>query len=126
MDDGCRPVGFKSTRLYPSYVTGDKILYTSEIVDGGDAPAFQVTASDDLKNPLRADRPSGVWGLVHARLQKINPKTSRSCNGTNLFGLTDLGVIKAIERYNASCNPTPHHPSIHHPPDHRRTRISNS
>lgn len=47
------PVGFKSTRLYNSYIDVDaRVEYTSEILDGGDSgPIFKVIESASLSYP---------------------------------------------------------------------------
>ncbi len=60
------PVGFKSSRMYNSYVNVDsRVEYVSEILDGGDSgPVFKVTAVDDPENPAVATAASSAWQTV--------------------------------------------------------------
>jgi len=73
------PVGYKSTRLKPSYINpnGPRVMYTSEILDGGDAPIFRVTASDDVENPIEARFPSGAWTAVAHRLAQARAESGK-------------------------------------------------
>jgi hypothetical protein len=56
------PVGFKSQRRLPSMSDPKNyIYYTSEILDGGPAPIFRVSPSDNPSMGVQAPTSSGVW-----------------------------------------------------------------
>ncbi|KAI7833242.1 hypothetical protein BX661DRAFT_71743 [Kickxella alabastrina] len=90
------PVGFRSTRMYPSMQDGQPTVYTSEILDGGDMPVFQVTAKDDEKC-FRASSSSGVWKQVLDVLMAGGLGVKTHASGPQLFGLSHLAVTKAIQ-----------------------------
>lgn len=59
------PVKYRSEREHISYLDSSlKVVYTSEILDGGDSPIFRVTAADDPTHPLTAPSASRVWQSV--------------------------------------------------------------
>jgi hypothetical protein len=61
------PVGYKCVRQYNSTVdAAAKCDYTCEIKDG-ERPMFQITPSDDPKNPVVAQTASGAWSCIMNR-----------------------------------------------------------
>ncbi len=50
------------TERFTSYKDPNKrTLYTNQILDGGKAPIFVVTAADDVDNPITSISSSGAW-----------------------------------------------------------------
>ncbi|KAJ2888762.1 hypothetical protein FB639_000410 [Coemansia asiatica] len=92
------PVGFKSTRMYPSMRDNSvRCLYTSEILDGGDMPVFQVTAEDMPGEPFRASSSSGVWKQILDILMASGLGVKTHASGPQMYGLSHLAVTKAIQ-----------------------------
>ncbi|KAJ1735426.1 hypothetical protein LPJ61_000549 [Coemansia biformis] len=93
------PPGFRSTRICPSLKTGDpSCVYTSEILDGnGDMPVFQVTAEDMPDQPFRASSSSGVWRQILDALTAKGISVKTHVSGPQMYGLSNLGVTKAIQ-----------------------------
>ncbi|KAJ2849550.1 hypothetical protein IWW36_002556 [Coemansia brasiliensis] len=92
-------VGFRSTRVYPSIVTGEPgCTYTSEILEGnGDMPVFQVTPADMPDKPFRANSSSGVWKQILDALTSKGASVKTHASGPQMYGLSHLGVTKAIQ-----------------------------
>ncbi|KAJ1748940.1 hypothetical protein LPJ78_004249 [Coemansia sp. RSA 989] len=92
-------VGFRSTRVYPSIVTGEPgCTYTSEILEGnGDMPVFQVTPADMPDKPFRATSSSGVWKQILDALTSKGASVKTHASGPQMYGLSNLGVTKAIQ-----------------------------
>ncbi|KAJ1961235.1 hypothetical protein GGI12_003360 [Dipsacomyces acuminosporus] len=91
-------VGFKSTRVYPSMKDKSaRCIYTSEILDGGDMPVFQVTASDMPESPFRASSSSGVWKQILDILMAKGIGVKTHASGPQMYGLSHLGVTKVIQ-----------------------------
>lgn len=99
-------VGYRSIRPYQSFVDPNtRTEYTSEILDGGDRPLFQVTASDAPDRPGQGNSPTAAWTAI---LRKINEKTNKPFNavsGPEYFGLAK-GIISKV------CYSTLIHPTI--------------
>ncbi|KAJ2895038.1 hypothetical protein GGI21_000888 [Coemansia aciculifera] len=90
--------GFKSTRTYPSLLGNDtRCMYTSEILDGGDAPIFQVTAEDMADTPFRATSSSAAWKQILDQLTSMGVGAKTHASGPQMYGLSHLGVTKAIQ-----------------------------
>ncbi|KAJ2821658.1 hypothetical protein GGI24_004153 [Coemansia furcata] len=91
-------VGFKSTRVCPSLLANNtRCLYTSEILHGGDAPVFQVTADDMPNSPFRSTSSSGVWKQILDQLSAKGVGVKTHASGPQMYGLAHLGVTKAIQ-----------------------------
>ncbi|KAJ2489780.1 hypothetical protein IWW37_003695 [Coemansia sp. RSA 2050] len=91
-------VGFKSTRMCPSLLTNNaRCLYSSEILDGGDSPVFQVTAEDMPEKPFRAMSSSGAWKQILDQLTAKGVGVKTHASGPQMYGLSHLGVTKAIQ-----------------------------
>ncbi|KAG9307422.1 hypothetical protein G9A89_017252 [Geosiphon pyriformis] len=92
------PVGFMSRKQYLSAVdVTRKTTYTSEILDGGDNPIFQVTAEDQPGRKFAASSSSGVWKKIldEINIQGVPSKTHAS--GPEMLGLSHLGITKYIQ-----------------------------
>ncbi|KAJ2874543.1 hypothetical protein GGH93_002348 [Coemansia aciculifera] len=91
-------VGFKSTRMCPSLLANNtRCQYSSEILDGGDAPVFQVTAEDMPESPFRALSSSGAWKQILDQLTAKGVGVKTHASGPQMYGLIHLGVTKAIQ-----------------------------
>ncbi|KAJ2102052.1 hypothetical protein IW146_009199 [Coemansia sp. RSA 922] len=91
-------VGFKSTRMYPSLLANNtRCLYSSEILDGGDSPVFQVTAEDMPDMAFRAMSSSGAWKQILDQLTAKGVGVKTHASGPQMYGLIHLGVTKAIQ-----------------------------
>ncbi|RHZ67830.1 hypothetical protein Glove_299g45 [Diversispora epigaea] len=92
------PVGFMSKKQYLSAVdVTRRTTYTSEILDGGDNPIFQVTAEDQPGRKFAASSSSGVWKKIldEINVQGVPSKTHAS--GPEMLGLSHLGITKYIQ-----------------------------
>ncbi|KAJ2741019.1 hypothetical protein GGI20_005475 [Coemansia sp. BCRC 34301] len=90
--------GFKSTRAYPSLLANDtRCLYTSEILEAGDAPVFQVTAEDMADTPFRATSSSAAWKQILDQLTAKGVGVKTHASGPQMYGLSHLAVTKAIQ-----------------------------
>jgi len=95
------PVGFKSTRQYPSMADPTvRVLYTSEIVDGGDEPKFNVTPEGG--ETIQATTPSGAWTEVVKRvndmkLEKTGKRLFTTVSGPEMFGFSHPTIAKLIQ-----------------------------
>ncbi|CAG8643163.1 6883_t:CDS:10, partial [Acaulospora morrowiae] len=92
------PVGFMSKKQYLSAVdVTRRTTYTSEILDGGDNPIFQVTAEDQPGRKFSASSSSGVWKKIldEINIQGVPSKTHAS--GPEMLGLSHLGITKYIQ-----------------------------
>lgn len=92
------PVGFMSKKQYLSAVdVTRRTTYTSEILDGGDNPIFQVTAEDQPGRKFSASSSSGVWKKIldEINVQGVPSKTHAS--GPEMLGLSHLGITKYIQ-----------------------------
>ncbi|CAG8744232.1 11387_t:CDS:2, partial [Dentiscutata heterogama] len=92
------PVGFMSKKQYLSAVdVTRRTTYTSEILDGGDTPIFQVTAEDQPGRKFSASSSSGVWKKIldEINIQGVPSKTHAS--GPEMLGLSHLGITKYIQ-----------------------------
>ncbi|CAG8581627.1 12558_t:CDS:10 [Ambispora leptoticha] len=92
------PVGFMSKKQYLSAVdVTRRTTYTSEILDGGDNPIFQVIAEDQPGRKFVASSSSGVWKKIldEINVQGVPSKTHAS--GPEMLGLSHLGITKYIQ-----------------------------
>ncbi len=59
------PIKFRSEREHLSYIDPTKkAMYACEILDGGEAPVFRVTASDDPQHAVSAPTATRAWQAV--------------------------------------------------------------
>lgn len=94
------PVGFKSTRSYASITNPNgQGVYYSQIVDGGDAPKFEVWSEDLPDRIFVGATPTGAWGFVVKLANELRGKkdASNSASGPDYFGLSNQIVAKLIE-----------------------------
>lgn len=93
------PVGFKSTKKFSSFLDATAMtIYTSEIIDNGNAPLFQVTAADAPGHVFAGQSTSGAWKQVIDILSNIGSSGAKTHqSGPDLFGLSDLAVVKCIQ-----------------------------
>ena len=97
------PVGFESNRTYFSLQTADeRVLYISRILDGGDAPIFEVE-SCETGEKWQASSTSGVWAQVMKRINDFSAdkggvkRASGVVSGPDMFGLSNPSVVKSIQ-----------------------------
>eukprot|EP01092_Planopodium_desertum_P006439 TRINITY_DN26811_c0_g1_i1.p1 TRINITY_DN26811_c0_g1~~TRINITY_DN26811_c0_g1_i1.p1 ORF type:complete len:312 (+),score=54.83 TRINITY_DN26811_c0_g1_i1:628-1563(+) len=97
------PVGFRSKRTYASMKDPDKkVLYTSEILDGGEVPLFRVTPEDQPDKPIDANSATKAWTTV---IKTINDKKTvatgkrmfTAVSGPEYFGYTNPPITKLIQ-----------------------------
>jgi len=102
------PVGFRSQRLYASYMNPHaRVLYLNEILNGGGAPEFRITAEDDPQHPITGNSSSGVWAQVVRRVAALKgpmdgepPPTGKQLShvsGPEQFGFAHPVVAKMIQ-----------------------------
>ncbi|KAL9651515.1 hypothetical protein ABK040_001461 [Willaertia magna] len=99
------PIGYKSERSYSSYLTPpEKVIYTCEILDGGEGPLFQVTASDDPDTHWTGTSPTGAWTNVIKKVNESKKNTSNlkersfaTVSGPEYFGLSNPKTGQLIE-----------------------------
>jgi len=89
------PVGYKSMRKLPSIKnTKEYVFYTSEILDGGKAPIFQVSPQDNPNLKVTHSTSSGVWCEV---LKMIKRKPNVSVSGPEMYGFSDPTIKMLIQ-----------------------------
>ncbi|KAK9760564.1 hypothetical protein K7432_015287 [Basidiobolus ranarum] len=92
------PVGFQSEKVYTSMLDGNKkATYVSEILDGGEAPIFQVTAEDQPGRKFVANSASGVWKQVLDEIMAKGFGAKTHASGPQLYGINNLGITKHIQ-----------------------------
>ncbi|KAF9580407.1 transforming growth factor beta regulator 1, partial [Lunasporangiospora selenospora] len=92
------PVGFRSKKQYTSLSdTSKKTYFISEILDGGDYPIFQITLEDMPDKVFRHTSSSGAWELALKGLIELGYNAKTHASGPDMYGLTNLGVIKHIQ-----------------------------
>lgn len=95
------PVGFKSTRWYPSMKEfSTKTLYVSEILDNGEEPIFRVTCEGTA--PIEANTPSGAWAEVGKRVNDVKEKLTgkrmfTQLSGPEMFGLSHPSIVYLMQ-----------------------------
>mmetsp|Transcript_21261 Transcript_21261/g.23762 ORF Transcript_21261/g.23762 Transcript_21261/m.23762 type:complete len:462 (+) Transcript_21261:167-1552(+) len=93
------PVGFKTSRLYPSMKDpSKKVQYICEITDMGHQPVFTI-APKDAPEEVVVNRltPGECWQVVRERIQAAGG-TPDATPGTALFGLEHPEVQKLLQR----------------------------
>uniref|UniRef100_A0A1D1ZF79 Transforming growth factor beta regulator 1 n=1 Tax=Anthurium amnicola TaxID=1678845 RepID=A0A1D1ZF79_9ARAE len=92
------PIGFMSKKQYLSAVDVTKrTTYTSEILDGGDTPIFQVTAADQPGRKFSASSSSGVWKKILDEINCQGVPSKTHASGPEMLGLSHLGITKYIQ-----------------------------
>ncbi|KAF9363197.1 transforming growth factor beta regulator 1 [Mortierella sp. NVP85] len=92
------PVGFRSKKQYTSLSdTSKKTYFINEILDGGDQPIFQITLEDMPEKIFRHTSSSGAWELALKGLMELGYNAKTHASGPDMYGLTNLGVIKYIQ-----------------------------
>lgn len=93
------PVGFESHRQYWSTVDSEsQTTYVSRIVDGGDAPQFEILPSDIPGRIFTSPTSTGAWSAVIKAANQIRHKdASNTASGPDYFGFSHPIVAKLIE-----------------------------
>ncbi|KAI1318961.1 transforming growth factor beta regulator 1 [Mortierella claussenii] len=92
------PVGFRSKKQYTSLSdTSKKTYFINEILDGGEQPIFQITLEDMPEKVFRHSSSSGAWELALKGLMELGYNAKTHASGPDMYGLTNLGVIKYIQ-----------------------------
>ncbi|KAF9201096.1 transforming growth factor beta regulator 1 [Haplosporangium sp. Z 27] len=92
------PVGFRSKKQYTSLSdTSKKTYFINEILDGGEQPIFQITLEDMPDKVFRHSSSSGAWELALKGLMELGYNAKTHASGPDMYGLTNLGVIKYIQ-----------------------------
>ena len=93
------PIGFTTVRSYPSMVNPNiSVEYCSQIIDGGDAPLYRVTAQDDPNNPIIEKSATACWTAVIRQANKIrNKEHSNSASGPDYFAYSNPKILKMIQ-----------------------------
>eukprot|EP00794_Sanderia_malayensis_P010777 gene10777-11930_t len=93
------PVGYCSSRLYPSMITPEnRVLYTCKILDGGSEPVFEITPEDCKDQPITASTATACHCAVLRRLNKARGKeTTNTGSGPEFFGYSHPTVQYLIQ-----------------------------
>ncbi|KAH9889789.1 hypothetical protein C8Q73DRAFT_747570 [Cubamyces lactineus] len=91
------PVGYEVTRRYLSTLDPNaEVVYNCKILDGGDGPKFQITASD--MKPIVAGTATGAWSVIVRAANHIrNRAHSNSVSGPDFFGLGQNTIKHLIQ-----------------------------
>lgn len=94
------PVGYHSSRQYPSTIDAEGVTtWHSKILDGGNAPLFEVYAEDDPEHPFRGNTSTGVWSTIMRQTSALrNRDPAGSASGPDFFGLGNATVAMLIEK----------------------------
>lgn len=92
------PVGFESSRLYPSMKDpSKKCRYTCRILDGGDTPIFEMV-SDDGPQTVRANSSTACQSIVLKAINKARDKqATNSGSGPEFFGYSNPTILNLIQ-----------------------------
>lgn len=76
-----------------------EVTYKCKILDGGDAPQFQITASDlPDQPPYVSPTATGAWNAVVKAVNQIRPRPhSNSVPGLDYFGLGQNAIRHLIQ-----------------------------
>ncbi|KAI8994165.1 F/Y-rich N-terminus-domain-containing protein, partial [Trametes punicea] len=93
------PVGYEVTRRYLSTIDPNaEVVYHCKILDGGDGPKFQITASDMPDKPIVAGTATGAWSVIVRAANHIrNRAHSNSVSGPDFFGLGQNTIKHLIQ-----------------------------
>ncbi|KNC46647.1 uncharacterized protein AMSG_03084 [Thecamonas trahens ATCC 50062] len=99
------PVGYKTARTYWTTVDkgdpSEKVLYYSEVLDGGDAPLFRVSSSVDTTMVATETSATAAWSAVVARANKLRPSSTKrqtnSISGPGFFGFTVPTIVHMLQ-----------------------------
>ncbi|KAI0369383.1 hypothetical protein BV20DRAFT_1036495 [Pilatotrama ljubarskyi] len=93
------PVGYEVTRRYFSTIDpNQEVVYHCKILDGGDGPKFQITASDAPDKPIVAGTATGAWSVIVRAANHIrNRAHSNSVSGPDFFGLGQNTIKHLIQ-----------------------------
>ncbi|EIW59162.1 uncharacterized protein TRAVEDRAFT_147049 [Trametes versicolor FP-101664 SS1] len=93
------PVGYEVTRRYFSTIDpNQEVVYHCKILDGGDGPKFQITASDLTDKPIFAGTATGAWSVIVRAANHIrNRAHSNSVSGPDFFGLGQNTIKHLIQ-----------------------------
>jgi len=93
------PVGYCSSRLYPSMITPEnRVVYTCKILDGGSEPVFEITPEDCKEQPITASTATACHCAVLRRLNKARGKeTTNTGSGPEFFGYSHPTVQFLIQ-----------------------------
>lgn len=90
---------YSGVRRYPSTVDPvSDAMYTCKILDGGDTPTFQITASDQPDRPVLANTATGAWSAIVRAANALRDRNhSNSISGPDYFGLSQPTVKHLIQ-----------------------------
>lgn len=93
------PVGFESTRTYPSMIDPSRrCLYVCRIVDGGEAPIFEMASEETPNKPIQA---TSATACHHAVLKAINEARDKQAtnagSGPEFFGFSHPTILNLIQ-----------------------------
>ncbi|KAI0074043.1 hypothetical protein K474DRAFT_1602218, partial [Panus rudis PR-1116 ss-1] len=93
------PIGYEVTRRYLSTVDPNaEVVYHCTILDGGDAPKFQIIAQDVPDKPIIAGTATGAWSTVVKTANLIrNRQHSNSVSGPDFYGLGQNTIKHLIQ-----------------------------
>lgn len=72
----------------------ERCEYLCEILDGGNAPLYKVTSSEDPDNPIVKDASSGAWIEVCRRINELQGTNRKhvTVSGPDRYGLAEPAV----------------------------------
>jgi len=93
------PVGFCSTRLYPSMLDPERrIQYFCYIKDGGSEPVFEIIPEDEADSPITAVTATACHCHVLKRLNKARGKDATNTgSGPEFFGFSHSTIQYLIQ-----------------------------
>jgi hypothetical protein len=68
--------------------------YICEILDGGNAPIFKITCTEDPENPLIKDSSSGAWIDICKKINELQgtQRKTVTVSGPDRFGIAEPAV----------------------------------
>jgi len=68
--------------------------YICEILDGGNAPLFKITCTEDPENPLIKDSSSGAWIDICKKINELQGTVRKTVtvSGPDRFGIAEPAV----------------------------------
>ncbi|XP_011404079.1 PREDICTED: transforming growth factor beta regulator 1-like isoform X1 [Amphimedon queenslandica] len=112
------PLGFKSTRSYPSMTNPSRrCLYTCHILDGKDGPIFEMVSEESPDSPIRASSATACHHIVLKAINEARDKQATNAgSGPEFFGFSHPSILNLIQLLPDADKCTKYKPTIFQQP----------
>lgn len=94
------PVGYQSRRSYFSIKEPtSRCMYTCQILDGGEAPTFEVRSEEDPTHPFRGTSSSSCHAILLKAINKARGKDATNTgSGPEFFGYSHPVIVNLLQK----------------------------